>query len=84
MDETTMAGRENSRPWASLLRAPSVVAVIITAGAGLIGAALTHRINLNQLELERLKQDSAAILKTIEVGGNDQERIRTNILFLRQ
>jgi hypothetical protein len=67
--------------WLSVLKAP-IVAVIITAGAGLIGVALTHRIDRSQLELERLKHDSAAILKTIELGDGNTEVIRTNLLFL--
>ena len=65
-----------------MLRSPSVVAVIITAGEGLIGALLTHQINAARVELERHKPDSEAILKTLELGEGDIERVRTNLLFL--
>jgi hypothetical protein len=65
-----------------LLRSPSVVAVIITAGAGLVGALLTHQINAARVEVERQKLDSDAILKTLELGEGDMERVRANLLFL--
>jgi hypothetical protein len=78
--EDTLTGSAGT--WFSLLRTPTVVAVVITAGAGLIASAMTNRINRAELELEHLKHDSAAILKTIELADGDPDTVSTNLLFL--